>query len=166
LSACTLCQAPKAFKTCDECGADVCKNCVRYLANDHLRFHPAPPPWSKHGIFCHDCYESLVAPELERYDEVMARSETVRIIWDTFHGYIPCIKKAKFPTTVENADLGRGIALQRLKFLAAWEGYDSVIDVSATGDKVRNHGWETKSWAAKGTFAIVDYKRFVVPEER
>jgi hypothetical protein len=66
---------------------------------------------------------------------------------------------------VESGDLGRGIAIQRLKFLAAWEGYDAVIEVSTKGEKVRNHGWETKNWSAKGILACLDYKRFRPPEE-
>ena len=164
MSTCEVCQAPKATKTCGECSGSICKNCVRYLANDHLRFHPSPPPWAAQGVFCADCFETLVEPEVAKYDEVMARSESVKVMYDTFHGYIPCIKKAKRSTEVENDDLGRGIAIQRLKFLAAWEGYDSVIELKTTGEKVRNHGWETKSWSASGVFANVDYKKFRPPE--
>jgi hypothetical protein len=161
---CDLCGAPKGTKSCGECERHVCKNCVRFLANDHLRFHPLPPPWAGSGVFCVECYDDFVAPEVAKYDEVFARSEHVRIIHDTFHGFIPTFKKAKFPTEVKEADLGRGIAIQRLKFLAAWEGYDSVVQLSTTGDKVRNHGWETKAWSAKGLFANVDYKKFRPPE--
>ncbi|MGZ3653376.1 MAG: hypothetical protein ACXVB9_14690 [Bdellovibrionota bacterium] len=164
MSECELCGAPKAVKTCGECERNVCKNCVRYLANDHLRFHPEPPSWAKHGVFCADCFDTLVTPEVAKYDEVMERSEHVKVIHDTFHGYIPCFKKAKRSTEVTSEDLGRGIAIQRLKFLAAWEGYDSVIELSTTGTKVRNHGWETKSWNASGVFANVDYKKFRPPE--
>jgi hypothetical protein len=157
---CALCQAPKAPKTCGECGAAVCKNCVRFLANDHLRFHPAPPPWAAHGVFCADCFERLVEPEVARYDEVAARAEHVKVVHDTYRGYIPCLKKAKEPVRVETADAGKGIAVQRLKFLAAWEGYDAVIELTTEGEKVQNFGYGTTIWGASGIFACLDYKRF------
>jgi hypothetical protein len=105
-----------------------------------------------------------VEPELSHYDEVAGRAELVKLVFDTFHGYIPCLKKCKVKTEVDREDLGRGIALQRLKFLAAWDSYDAVIEVSTTGKKVRNHGWETKSWSASGIFACIDYRRFRPPE--
>ena len=139
-SSCELCKAPKAPKTCGECGIAICKNCVRFLANDHMRFHPDPPPWSQKGIFCVECFERDVAPELERYDEVAARAENVKVVFDTYHGFIPCLKKAKETVRVEKNDLGKGIALQRLKFLAAWQGFDAVIETKVEAEKVRNHG--------------------------
>ncbi len=162
---CDLCGAPKATKTCAECEAHVCKNCVRYLANDHLRFHPEPPSWAEKGVFCVECFETLVEPEIARYDEVFARSDAVKLVHDSYRGFIPCLKKAKDTTHVDHGDLGRGIALQRLKFLAAWEGYDSIIEVKTFGEKQRNHGWETKTWTASGVFACIDFSRFRPPEE-
>lgn len=164
MSECDLCRAPKAPKTCGECAAHVCKNCVRFLANDHLRFHPEPPAWAQYGVFCADCFSTFVEPEVAHYDEVAARAEHVKVVYDTFHGYIPCLKKAKEMTKVNKQDAGRGIAIQRLKFLAAWNDYDTVIELGTTGVKVQNAGWETKSWSAQGIFANVDYKRFR-PEE-
>ncbi len=111
-----------------------------------------------------DCYDTLVAPEVAHYDEVAARSESVKLVYDTYRGFIPCLKKAKEPTVVSFEDLGRGIALHRLQFLAAWNDYDALIEVSATSVQVRNHGYQSKSWSASGIMACLDYKRFR-PEE-
>lgn len=161
---CELCGAPKAVKECGECEAQVCKNCVQYLEQDKLRFHPSPPAFVKHGIFCANCFDTLVRPEIEKYDEVLARSETVKIVRASFRGYIPTFKKAKFPTEVRD-DAGRGIAIWRLKFLCAWEGYDTVIEMEAEHSKNRNHGWESKVWAARGHFVDLDHAKFRPPEE-
>ena len=164
MNSCALCQAPKAVKTCAECGLAVCKQCLRHPPPDPLRFHPNPPAWAQKGNFCANCFEAVVEPELQKYQEVLERSEGVKVVYATYHGFLPCLKKAKAPTEVA-ADAGRGISIQRLKFLAAWEGYDAVIEVETEGRKVRNHGWETKSWGARGTFACLDYKRFRPPED-
>ena len=164
MSGCDLCGAPKAIKTCGLCERDVCKNCVQYLEQDKLRFHPAPPAFAKHGIFCVDCYEEQVRAEVEKYEEVLARSEQVKIVRASFHGYIPTFKKAERTTEV-NDDAGRGIAVNRLKFLCAWEGYDTVTELDTEHKKVRNHGWESKIWSASGRFVNLDHKKFRPPEE-
>lgn len=161
---CELCQAPKATKTCSECERHVCKNCVEFLEQDKFRFHPAPPSFVGKGVFCTDCYESLVRPEVEKYDEVQARSELVKFVRNSFRGYIPTFRKAKFPVEVKD-EAGRGQALLKLKFLCAWEGYDTVINMEVEHSKTRNHGWESKVWAARGTFVDLDHAKFRPPEE-
>ncbi len=163
-TACDLCAAPKAAKSCGECAAHVCKNCVQYLEQDKFRFHPHPPAFAQHGVFCVDCFDALVRPEVERYEEVLARSETIVIVRSSFRGFIPCLKKAERMTEVKD-DAGRGIAIWRLKFLAAWEGYDSIIELEAEHHKNRHHGWESKVWSARGQFACIDHQRFRPPEE-
>lgn len=164
MSSCDLCGAPKSVKTCGECEAHVCKNCVKYLEQDRLRFHPELPAFTKHGVFCADCFDYLVQPELEKYDEVLARSEQITIVRSSFRGYIPCFQKADGFTEVKD-DAGKGIAVWRLKFLAAWHGYDSIIELEAEHHKHRNFGWESKAWSARGQFANIDHKRFHPPEE-
>lgn len=103
-------------------------------------------------------------PELARYDEVLARSEVVVVVYDSYRGFVPCLRKAKEPTRVRAGDAGRGIVIQRLKFLAAWDGFDAVIELETKAEKVRNHGWETKAWSGQGLFACLDHKRFRPPE--
>jgi hypothetical protein len=164
MSGCDLCGAPKAIKTCGPCEREVCKNCVAYLAPDQFRFHPAPPEFSKFGVFCIDCFENEVRAEVERYNEALERSEKVKIVRSSYHGYIPCLRKAERDTEVKD-DAGRGIAVWRLKFLCAWEGFDTVIHLDTKHKKVRNEGWETKSWSASGLFVDLDHKKFRPPEE-
>jgi hypothetical protein len=161
---CEVCAAPKANKRCGECGRSVCKNCVNFLSQDQFRFHPEPPAFAKVGVFCAECFDRLVRPELEHYEEVLARSEQVTLVGSSYRGYIPCLKKAKDPSEVTD-DAGRGIAIWRLKFLAAWQGYDSVIELEAEHRKIRNHGWESKVWSARGHFVCLDHARFRPPEE-
>lgn len=164
MSGCDLCGAPKAPKTCGLCERHVCKNCVQFLEADKFRFLPEPPSFAGHGIFCVDCFEEQVRPEVEKYDEVLARSEQVKLVRASFHGYIPVFRKADRPTEVKD-DAGRGIATWRLKFLCALAGYDTVIEFEAEHSKTRNHGWESKVWRASGRFVDLDHKKFRPPEE-
>ncbi len=161
---CELCGSPKSYKSCGLCERAVCKNCVAFLEADKLRFHPNPPAFARHGIFCADCFESEVRAEVEKYEEVLARSEQVKIVRASFHGYIPCLRKADRTTEV-NDDAGRGIAIWRLKFLCAWEGFDTVIELDTKHKKVRNEGWENKVWSATGRFVNLDHAKFRPPEE-
>ncbi len=163
-SSCELCGAAKAHKECGECGRMACKNCLNYLEQDQLRFHPDPPAFVMHGIFCAECYESLVKPELDHYEEVLARSEKITLVRTSYRGYIPYLKKAKDPSEVVD-DAGRGIAIWRLKFLAAWQGYDTVIELEAEHRKIRNFGYESKVWSARGHFVCLDHVKFRPPEE-
>lgn len=164
MNQCELCQAPKAAKSCAECGRAACKNCLCFLEQDKFRFHPEPPAFATKGIFCFECFESLVKPEVERYDEVLARSEKVTLIPISYRGYVACLRKAQYPTEVE-AEAGKGIAVWKLKFLAAWQGYDAIVDLEAENRKTRNAGWESKVWNAKGLFVALDHAKFRPPPE-
>lgn len=156
---CEICRAPKAGKTCEECDAEVCKNCVVHLAADRFAYHPDPPPILLKHTFCRDCHEREIAPIEAAYDEVQRRSEGITVVRKTFRGQLPCLKRASASTVVANA-AAANLALRHLQFLAAWAGYDAVVDVEVIPTKVRNHAYETKRWDAVGWFANLDYRRY------
>lgn len=157
--ACQLCAAPKDVNTCEACGAPVCKNCVVFNPPEKYRYHPAPPAELKHEIFCVDCFERDAAPLLAHYDEVLARAHEVTVISKFFRGQIPTLKRARVKTSVDE-HIDEKQAVEHLQFLAAWEGYDSVIQLEKESRQVRNHGYQTSRWKATGLFANLDHRRF------
>ncbi|MGE3262157.1 MAG: hypothetical protein AB7K68_10285 [Bacteriovoracia bacterium] len=157
--ACQLCAAPKDTNTCEACEARVCKNCVVFNNPERYRFHPAPPAELKREIFCVDCFERDAAPALAEYDAVLERSKEVKVISKLFRGPVPLVKQARVKTTV-NDHVDVNIATMHLKFLCAWENYDSVVKFESEATKVRNHGYQKMSWRATGLFVLLDHRRF------
>jgi hypothetical protein len=161
---CELCRAPKSVRACEECGRDTCKNCLVHLAPEALAFHPDPPPFAKKSAFCVDCHEALVAPELAHYAEVLERSREITLVRPNYRGHLPVTKKAKNPTEVKD-EIDRDEAVAHLCFLAAWEGFDAIIQFGTESRKLRHFGWEKKNWSASGLFVCLDYKRFRPQED-
>jgi hypothetical protein len=157
--ACQLCAAPKDNNACEACGQRICKKCVVFNNPESYRFHPAPPTELKHHILCVDCFERDTAPLLEEYNAVLEKSKEVTIVSKAFRGPVPLIKQARVKTSVDD-HLDVRIATMHLKFLAAWEKFDSVVKYEATATKVRNHGYQRMSWKATGLFALLDRRRF------
>ena len=157
--ACALCRAPKDVDACESCGSRVCKNCVALLGPDRIEFYPAPPPALLRRAYCVDCFEREAAPLLEKYDLARSAADEVTLVAKAYRGEVPTLARAKGVTEVADHVDSRD-AIRHLQFLAAWEGYDAVLGVESSARKLRNHGYETRRWSARGTFAKLDHGRF------
>lgn len=156
--ACGIC-LKKTVHECAECQKEVCKDCVRFLEKEQFRFHPKPPKCFQHRQFCVDCYAELVEPELEKYRAAEEASGSVVLIRKSFRGFVPVLQKAKAPTEVKR-HVDKNDALNHLLFLAAWNGYDAIMDYEGTAKKIRNHAWEKREYSASALSVRLDRKRF------
>lgn len=156
---CKLCQAPKTVKTCNVCQGDVCKNCVRYFDKEESPFFPKVPRVLQKTVFCFDCFEAKAQPEIEKYNEVLDRAREVIVVKKAYRGPITISKKKNETTTVKRkAD--EKIAVAQLQFLAAWEGFNAVLQLETDSFSKKNAGWETSEWSATGVFAEIDQEKF------
>jgi hypothetical protein len=149
--ACEICRAPKDIHACELCATRVCKNCVAYLSPDRIRLHPAPPATLKQ-IYCVECFESEAAPFLAQYDEAATRAVDVTMVSKNFRGPVDAVKRAAAPTKVDGHVDCRD-AEEQLRFLAAWNGFDAILQVETGANQLRNHGYQSRRWWASGLFA-------------
>lgn len=152
--ACESCRAPKDIQGCESCGMRVCKNCVEYLTPERLEFLPEPKP-DLVQIYCISCFERDAAALVARYDEAVEQAKEVITVAKNFKGPVDIVKKASTKTEVKGHP-DRSDAIRHLSFLAAWGGYNAILEMEVGDTKQRNHGYETHRCHASGWFAKIN----------
>ena len=152
---CTACRKLKSLVDCALCGDAVCKGCRQVLATDAFAFQDPLDEKLKHVYYCGPCYDAEVAPELDQYQEALARAKEVFIFFTTQRKEIPLIRRANRGYKVESCP-DRDETILRLAFFAARDGYNAVIEVEANCKKLRNAGHQTSDWYGSGVPAQVD----------
>ena len=109
----------------------------------------------KHTYYCGHCYDSIVEPALEEYQEVMERAKNAFVFFKTQRKEVPLIKKERITRYVDqNHD--RDETILRLAFFAAELGHNAVIDCEVTSQKIRQNDYQTSVWQGEGVPATVD----------
>jgi len=155
---CVCCQKPKANVICEVCEGPVCKKCLQILDQSTFSFLKEIPAQLSHTHYCGTCYDQVVAPELEAYEEVMGRANDVFVFFISQRKEIPLVKKTKDFFKVENCP-DRDEAILRLAFFSAQLGYNAVIEVEVNSEKIRNGAYQTSRWSGTGNAAQVDQEK-------
>ena len=92
---CVSCGKPKATLNCEVCGDAVCKKCEQLLPGNTFSFLPEVPEDLKHTHYCNNCHDSVVAPELDRYQEVMEQAKGVYVFFTSQKKLPPYTSKEK-----------------------------------------------------------------------
>ncbi|RZA08440.1 MAG: hypothetical protein EOP11_04865 [Proteobacteria bacterium] len=154
----------KAQRDCCECEKPICKDDTLFVDKDLLRYHPKPPKQLQQTHFCPTCYERDIQPHVDKYEAVRAKAKDITVVRDNYRGHVPCLKRVNTPVVVKrHADEFH--ASEHLRYLAALEGYDSIVDFSTLGVQKRNAGWQTTEWSARGYFANLNHKRYRPQDE-
>ncbi len=156
---CDLCKTPKTIRTCEECGKEICKQCVRYSEREAFRFLPNPSPVLQNQIFCYDCFTDKVEPEIEKYQRTLAAAKEVIYLTKNYKGIIPTLRKAKFPVQVHK-HVDRRDAIMHMAFLAAHEDYNAIIQADTVQKQLRNEAYQTSEWSGSGLPVVIDIKKF------
>jgi hypothetical protein len=154
-SVCLSCRRPKATVECEVCFEPVCKNCEKFLDASTFSFYEFIPEPLSHTHYCPSCYDAQVAPALESYEEIMERARGAYIFFETQKKQIPLLKRSKETLKVEACE-DRDETILRLAFLAAEQGFNSVVEVKVISEKVRNEGYQKTRWSGVGVAAEVD----------
>jgi hypothetical protein len=152
---CINCRKPTATLTCEACDEPVCKKCLEILDAETFTFLAKKPEHLTHTNYCSGCYDQLVAPELDSYNEILERAKQAFIFFKTQRKEIPLIKKSRETYRVLECP-DRDETILRLAFFAARDGYNAVIDCEAVSEKVRHHAYQTSKWKGSGIGATVD----------
>lgn len=155
LKTCLQCQKPKAQLQCGLCEQAVCKNCAQFLEDEALAHWPDRPAHLKHNVYCSYCYEAKVHADVDEYNRCLEMAKDVFIFFDDQGKETRLIKRKEKAYTVENC-LEKDQALMRLAFLATKNGFNALVDVKLSSQKVRVGGYQTLSWSGSGIPVQVD----------
>jgi len=162
---CVSCGKPKAVLNCEVCDDALCKKCDQILATDAFAFLPKLSEGLKHMHYCGSCYDSIVAPEMDAYQETMERAKNAFVFFTTQRKETPLIKKSREVLKVTDCP-DRDETILRLAFLAAQADFNAIIEVEVESEKVRNGAYQTSRWSGTGVAAEIDGKKVHLQDQQ
>jgi len=156
--ACSACFKSKAPYVCGVCGDALCKKCADFVDAEDFSFFARVPEVLSKGIFCPKCYADQVAPQVSAYADIMARAREVYIFDDTQGKESRAFSREESAIEIHDCP-DRTETVLRLAFLAAERGFNGLVDVSISSEKVRNHAFQNLKWRGRGTPTHIDPKK-------
>lgn len=161
---CTSCRSPKGVYSCGRCQEPVCKQCVQILEKDSFPFLNPTPVELTHKTYCVNCYNQHVGPALQNYQSTLARARAVMVFHRGLGEETRLMNRSEKTLEIEGC-LDKAEALLRLAFLAASNGFNTLLDVDVWADKVRNAGFQTSRWRASGVPTNLDPKKYEIKKK-
>jgi hypothetical protein len=162
---CVSCGKPKAVLECEVCHEAICKKCDQILDPKAFSFLKKIPEELSHLHYCTNCFDSIVAPEMDTYNETLENAKNAFVFFITQRKEIPLIKKTRELLKVEDCD-DRDETILRLAFFAAQQDFNAIIDVEVNQTKVRNGAYQTSRWSGQGIAAQVDGHKIDLQDQR
>lgn len=158
-TSCYTCQKPRPSHQCGLCQEAICKNCAQFLDEDSFSYMTQVPVALSHQTYCNPCFSAQVSPELEAYNEKIDQAKNI-IVFDIGQGKeTRLMKRSEKPFKVENC-VDREDALLRLAFFAVQSGFNALIDVSITSQKIRQGSYQTSQWHGSAIPTQLDKGRY------
>jgi hypothetical protein len=158
-SLCTVCHSPKGVFVCGHCQEPVCKKCKQAFAKDRFAFLDPIPLELTHKAYCVNCYNRHIEPALEKYENTVARAKAVMVFHKGLGEETRLMSRTEKLLRIEGC-LDKNEALLRLAFLAASAGFNALLDVDVSAEKLRNAGYQTTKWHASGVPTTLDPKKY------
>jgi uncharacterized protein YbjQ (UPF0145 family) len=152
---CSICQKPKAPKTCDLCEVAICKSCQETLSTDAFLYLAKIPPKLAHSSYCINCYEEEVLPALNEYNVMTEKAKDVYYLSKAYPGYIRVLQRHTKRVVVEDCD-DRRETIIRLAFQAAEMGFNAIIEAEVESFKTRHHAHKSARWKGSAMPAKID----------
>ena len=125
------------------------------MREDSFAFLPSVPPEHKHRAYCGPCFSAKVSPALDAYNETVQAAKEV-FIFDKGAGEMTrLMRRVEKPLLIDDC-VDRHESLLRLAFLAAKANFNALLDVEILPKKIRNEGYQTTKWQARGVPTRVD----------
>jgi hypothetical protein len=161
---CVVCQKPKANLSCELCQAAVCKSCAQFLNEDDFAFLPENERKFANGSYCTPCFDSEVGPELAADDQLREQANDVIVYFKNQSKETRLFKRTKDILRVPSCTDKEETVL-RLAFLAAQKGYNAIIDVDISAEKVRTQGgYQSSNWRGTAVATHLDSGKPPPPE--
>lgn len=157
---CTNCNKAKANLVCGLCEAVICKKCTLFIEEDTFSFLPKIPAELQHTAYCGTCYDTKVAPALEKYNALMEQAKNTMVFTKAQSKATRLIKRLE--NVVEVIDCAdHDEVILRLAFFAAQLKYNSILDVDVTSRKIIDGAYQTTVWSGTGMPADVLESRLI-----
>lgn len=164
MSSCCVCQKPKANLQCGSCQEQVCKSCSQFLGEEDFSFLPEKERRFALGAYCTPCFDNEVGPALIEYNEILERARDVNVYMKNQSKETRLFRRTNEFLKVPSCD-DREETLLRLAFLAARKGFNAIIDVDITSERVRHGGgYQSSNWQGSAVAANVDSNKPPPPE--
>ena len=148
-SVCSNCQKAKAALSCGICHSTICKYCAKFLEEETLSYMPAIPPELSHTVYCEGCYHGKVAGPLADYNQDLESAKEILVFFKNQGKETRLIKRLEDPIQVENC-LDHQDVVMRLAFLTLKAGYNGMVDIVISSEKVRTGNYQTLKWKGVG----------------
>ena len=147
---CIFCDSEKANWTCENCNNTICKKHLSKLnPEDYSIKSLNPPKVFSQTTFCIDCFESIVQPEIEIFNEQLEKAKNVGIWTENYRGKLPITKKALKPIQFKDFTDKKDLILA-LAFRAIEMGFNGVIELKWKSSKVRKNEYQKMIWEGQG----------------
>jgi len=154
---CSLCKS-KAQSKCGLCECVVCKKCAHYVAEDTFYYLPEIPTELSHGVYCPQCFAATIKPQLDIYEETLARAKNVDVFSKKQSKETRLVKRSNKVISVKNCTDYDELIL-RLAFIAAQENFNTIFDLDIKSKKVKNAAYSNLIWDGTARPASFDNKR-------
>lgn len=150
-SLCVECRSPVSGSEshCGLCEAPLCRKCRIFLPVEEFPLVSVRPPELQHSYYCGACNDQHVETFRAEYEETLEQAKSLIVLFKGSKSTVRILRKAAHPIQIENVR-DRDEAILRLAFQAAKLGFNSVIDVEVSAQKVRHEGWQKSAWAGRG----------------
>ncbi|WP_413613263.1 hypothetical protein [Bdellovibrio sp. HCB-110] len=157
-NSCCSCFSAKAPLECGICKSAVCKKCAQFLEEDSFSFLAKIPQDLSFNVYCPQCFDAKVAPELDSYNDTMERAKSIMVFFKD-QGKESRLMSRKEPPVqvVDCAD--REETLLRLAFFAAKANYNGLVDAELTSKKIREGSYQTHKWSGTAIPTHIDPKK-------
>jgi hypothetical protein len=149
MSICVNCLKPKATLKCGLCENPLCKKCAQFLEDDHFTFQSEVPRELTLGAYCGPCFDEKIYPEVSAYDEAVEKAKKVFVFYAEDAKETRLFKRDSKPIAVENCK-DNYETLMTMAYLAVKNGYNTLVDVEISSEKVKLSGYQTSKWRGRG----------------
>jgi hypothetical protein len=160
---CSICQKPKAPYNCGVCDCTLCKKCARFLDEEQFSFFRVIPEILTKSIYCNSCYSERVEPQVARYEEIMTRAKDVFVFLSDQGKESRLFSRLEPPITIEDCP-DRNETVLRLAFYAAQAGFNGLLDVKLSSEKVRNGSFKKLKWKGVAIPTHIDGQKLTLKE--
>lgn len=148
MSTCAVCNHKKAPLECGVCHSKICKSCTEFLLPDTFQYiDQLPQKFGDALAFCMNCYTVDVLPEVEKYQEILAIAENIRVFDISQTKETRLIKRLEPPISVKHC-LDVQEATMKMAYIAARLNFNSIIDTDIKTTKIRDGSYQTSECSA------------------
>lgn len=140
---------------CQSCDLALKKAEVHFVDENTFLFLKQLPEGVSLGTYCYPCFDRIVGPSLEVYNDKMERAKNVNVFYASQSKESRFIRRIEKPIKVEDCD-DRDEVILKLAFLAVEANQNTLVDVEVNSTKTRNGGWQSSRWSGKAIPAVVD----------